>query len=226
MEQGHRRAQLHRVDRAEDVLRRSPRRFEDRPRALEEPRPDDRMGEVGTRLGERPDGVAARHLAATQARELGQDEPHPVARLAPQPKFGERSRVGRKLSGNEPLEIVVHRQEGTTIDIAGAIPIASTDGFDAWLTAHAVDTSLVIVAIHKQTSPHHTIGLIDLQEVALCHGWVDTLTQRIDDERYAIRFVPRRAHSNWGASNRDMARRLLAEGRITEAGRAVLPDDL
>ena len=65
-----------------------------------------------------------------------------------------------------------------------------------------------------------------VQEVALCHGWVDTQIQRIDDERYAIRFVPRRPGSNWSATNRTLARRLLAEGRIQPAGLTTLPGDL
>jgi hypothetical protein len=30
----------------------------------------------------------------------------------------------------------------------------------------------------------------ELLETALCHGWVDTQTKRIDDQGYAIRFVP------------------------------------
>jgi uncharacterized protein YdeI (YjbR/CyaY-like superfamily) len=70
------------------------------------------------------------------------------------------------------------------------------------------------------------VGFDALLETALCHGWVDTQTKRIDDERYAIRFVPRRAGSNWSALNRQLALRLLAEGRVTAAGIAVLPGDL
>jgi len=65
-----------------------------------------------------------------------------------------------------------------------------------------------------------------LQEAALCHGWVGTQTKRIDDERYAIRFVPRRPGSNWSNKNRRMARRLLEEGRVTAAGVASIPGDL
>jgi hypothetical protein len=38
--------------------------------------------------------------------------------------------------------------------------------------------------------------------------------------------VPRRPGSNWSATNREKARRLLAGGRMTPAGQAVLPDDL
>jgi len=84
----------------------------------------------------------------------------------------------------------------------------------------------VVVAIFNRASGRQTVGLVALQEVALCHGWVDTQTKRIDAERYAIRFVPRRPRSHWSEKNRAMARRLVAEGRMTRAGSATLPADL
>ena len=65
-----------------------------------------------------------------------------------------------------------------------------------------------------------------LQEVALCHGWVDTQTKHIDEARYAIRFVPRRPRSHWSEKNRALARRLLDAERMTEQGRRTLPPDL
>ena len=49
-----------------------------------------------------------------------------------------------------------------------------------------------MVAIYKKSSGKQTVTLTELQEVALCHGWVDNLGQRIDDERWALRFTPRR----------------------------------
>jgi len=55
---------------------------------------------------------------------------------------------------------------------------------------------------------------------------VDTQTKGIDDQRYAIRFVPRRPGSNWSATNRERVRRLQREGRMTPAGEAALPPDL
>ena len=84
----------------------------------------------------------------------------------------------------------------------------------------------VVVAIHNRASGRQTVGLVALQEVALCRGWVDTQTKRIDERRYAIRFVPRRPRSQWSEKNREMARRLIAEGRLTAAGTATLPPDL
>ncbi len=98
--------------------------------------------------------------------------------------------------------------------------------FDDWLGAHGRSAREVVVAVYKKASGRQTVTLTRLQEVALCHGWVDTQTKRIDEARYAIRFVPRRRGSNWSAKNRQMARRLLEEGRISAAGLASLPNDL
>jgi uncharacterized protein YdeI (YjbR/CyaY-like superfamily) len=53
---------------------------------------------------------------------------------------------------------------------------------------------------------------------ALCFGWVDSLIKRLDDERYARKFTPRKAESKWSTANRVRYRRLLAEGRLAPAG--------
>ena len=112
------------------------------------------------------------------------------------------------------------------MDVSRAVFMASGADFDAWLGRHGSEDREVLVAIDKKASGKQTVTLPALQEVALCHGWVDTQTQRIDDERYAIRFVPRRPGSTWSPTNRELARRLLREGRIQPAGLATLPDDL
>jgi uncharacterized protein YdeI (YjbR/CyaY-like superfamily) len=112
------------------------------------------------------------------------------------------------------------------IDSSDALSISSGAALDAWLVEHGASEREVVVAIYKRASGRQTVSLGSLQEVALCHGWVDTQTKRIDDERYAIRFVPRRAGSNWSPRNRVTARRLHEAGRMTDAGLATLPDDL
>jgi uncharacterized protein YdeI (YjbR/CyaY-like superfamily) len=112
------------------------------------------------------------------------------------------------------------------MDVSGAIQIDDIKQFDDWLAANGATAKDVIVAIYKKSSGKQTVTLTDLQEVALCHGWVDNLGQRIDDELWALRFTPRKPTSNWSALNRDMARRLLAEGRVLETGRRLLPPDL
>lgn len=112
------------------------------------------------------------------------------------------------------------------VDVSRSILIATDGEFDAWLRAHGAHEPEVVVAIYKKGSGKQTVTLDALQETALCHGWIDSHGQRIDEERWAIRFAPRRTGSKWSALNRERARRLLGEGRMTGAGIAALPSDL
>ncbi len=68
------------------------------------------------------------------------------------------------------------------------------------------------------------MAYLDAVEEALCFGWIDGIAKRLDEHRTAQRFTPRRTRSHWTELNKERARRLMGEGRMTDAGRAVLPD--
>ncbi|HET6746229.1 MAG TPA: YdeI/OmpD-associated family protein [Candidatus Limnocylindria bacterium] len=53
---------------------------------------------------------------------------------------------------------------------------------------------------------------------ALCYGWIDGITYRVDDEVRAIRFTPRRATSTWSAINIAKIAALKAAGRMHPEG--------
>ncbi len=65
-----------------------------------------------------------------------------------------------------------------------------------------------------------TISYQDSLEEALCFGWVDSLIQKIDEEKYARKFTPRKAGSKWSELNKHLVAKLIQEGRMTEAGLA------
>ncbi len=79
---------------------------------------------------------------------------------------------------------------------------------------------------YKKAAKKPSINYVEAVEEAICFGWIDGLEKGIDTERYALRFTPRRPKSNWTETNKERARRLIAEGRMTEAGRATLPVDI
>ena len=112
------------------------------------------------------------------------------------------------------------------LDVSSATPFSTASELDRWLRDHGATERELIVAIFKKASGRQTLTFDELLETALCHGWIDTQTKSIDDERYAIRFVPRRPGSNWSPANREIARRLLSEKRMAHAGIATLPADL
>ena len=58
---------------------------------------------------------------------------------------------------------------------------------------------------------------------ALCFGWVDSLIKRLDDDRYARKFTPRKPASKWSALNRKRWKELKAAGRLAAPGLAAAP---
>jgi uncharacterized protein YdeI (YjbR/CyaY-like superfamily) len=104
--------------------------------------------------------------------------------------------------------------------------VADAAEFGGWLEQNGQIESEAIVAVYRKETGKQTVSFDELLERALCHGWVDTQTKGIDEERYAIRFVPRRPGSNWSDRNREIARRLIERGEMAPAGRAALPPDL
>ena len=98
--------------------------------------------------------------------------------------------------------------------------------FADWLESRGAEAREIWPVIYKKSSGKQTVTYPQLVEVAIRYGWIDVLEKTVDQERYAVRFMPRRKKSNWTETNRAIARRLLAEGRMTEAGVAVLPEDM
>lgn len=91
----------------------------------------------------------------------------------------------------------------------------------AWLELnHARETEIWLLI--RRGEPY-TITYLDAVEEALCFGWIDGIAKR-QGEATAQRFTPRRLRSNWTELNKDRARRLIAAGKMTEAGRRILPD--
>src|SRR5690606_27015775 len=52
------------------------------------------------------------------------------------------------------------------------------------------------------------------------YGWIDSKSERIDDESRRQRWTPRRQGSNWSKMNLAIVERLIAERRMTPAGLA------
>lgn len=65
---------------------------------------------------------------------------------------------------------------------------------------------------------------VDAVEEALCFGWIDSTEKRLDNGVTAQRLTPRKKKSLWSELNKERCRRLERLGRMTDAGRSVLPD--
>ncbi|MGD8680823.1 MAG: YdeI/OmpD-associated family protein [Lysobacterales bacterium] len=95
---------------------------------------------------------------------------------------------------------------------------ADRSGWRRWLRQHHSAEDEVWLVFYRKGLGKPGIGYAEAAEEAICFGWVDGLKRRIDEERYAYRFTPRRPGSKWSPLNIRRAERMITENRMTDAG--------
>ena len=90
----------------------------------------------------------------------------------------------------------------------------------AWLEEHHATERECFVGFRRKASGLPTMTWQESVKEALCFGWIDGVTRRVDEVSYCIRFTPRRKGSNWSQVNVALVQELIAEGRMTPAGLA------
>jgi uncharacterized protein YdeI (YjbR/CyaY-like superfamily) len=90
--------------------------------------------------------------------------------------------------------------------------------FRAWLERNHESAAEVLVGFHKVGSGRPGMTWPESVDQALCFGWIDGVRRRIDDERYSIRFTPRKARSTWSAVNIKRVGELAEMGLMHPAG--------
>jgi uncharacterized protein YdeI (YjbR/CyaY-like superfamily) len=98
------------------------------------------------------------------------------------------------------------------------------DAWRAWLAGHHGSAHFVWLLIHKKHVAEPSVSYDEAVEEALCWGWIDGLTNRWDERSYAVRFTPRRPGSIWSESNVARVGRMIAQGRMTPAGQALVDE--
>jgi uncharacterized protein YdeI (YjbR/CyaY-like superfamily) len=101
--------------------------------------------------------------------------------------------------------------------------VRTLDDWRGWLAEHHASAPEVWLVFFKRHTGAPSIDYKDALDEALCFGWVDSLVKRLDDDRYARKFTPRRADSRWSALNRTRYAELEAAGRLKPAGLARSP---
>jgi len=94
----------------------------------------------------------------------------------------------------------------------------SASQFRAWLSEHASDAVEISVGYYKLATGRSSLTWSDSVDEAICFGWIDGVRRRVDEQRYTIRFTPRKPNSIWSAINIAKVAKLRQEGRMTPAG--------
>jgi uncharacterized protein YdeI (YjbR/CyaY-like superfamily) len=92
--------------------------------------------------------------------------------------------------------------------------------FRAWLEANHDTATELWMGLHKRHVPDRGLTWEQAVPEALCFGWIDSVSQRIDEDSRRQRWTPRKPGSTWSSVNIAHVERLTAEGRMHPAGLA------
>lgn len=109
------------------------------------------------------------------------------------------------------------------MEIKNLLKARTRDELRRWLEANTATETCCWVVVTMTEQPH-AIQYLNAVEEALCFGWVDGVKKKISPNELAQRLSPRQKKSNWTELNKEKVRRLEKLGKMTDAGRAILPD--
>jgi uncharacterized protein YdeI (YjbR/CyaY-like superfamily) len=102
------------------------------------------------------------------------------------------------------------------------VDVESGAKWRAWLNKNHLISDGVWLVFHRKGHREPSISYDEAMDVALAYGWIDSIIRKIDDQRYARKFTPRRPGSIWSTSNIERVNKLSKEGRMTKWGLAAL----
>ena len=99
--------------------------------------------------------------------------------------------------------------------------IENVSAWRQWLVREAdLSKGVWLTLAKKGTTEPTSLTYAQALDEALCHGWIDGQTRKIDEATYSHRFTPRATKSIWSKRNVSHIARLESEGRIQARGRS------
>jgi uncharacterized protein YdeI (YjbR/CyaY-like superfamily) len=90
--------------------------------------------------------------------------------------------------------------------------VSNRDAWRAWLEEnHDVKREVWLIYYRKHTGKPSIAYDYSVEE-ALCFGWVDSIIKKLDDEKFARKFTPRKSRSRWSEANRKRVEKMIRGG--------------
>jgi uncharacterized protein YdeI (YjbR/CyaY-like superfamily) len=122
------------------------------------------------------------------------------------------------------------------MNLGKTLTVKSRSEWRQWLLKNHEKEKEIWLVHYKKDSGKWTISYDEALEEALCFGWIDSTVKKVDEDSRAQRYTPRRNGSPISELNKERARRLIAQGKMTNSGLAkiekfmeqkfVLPKDI
>jgi len=104
------------------------------------------------------------------------------------------------------------------MEITKTLYLTNRKDWRSWLAENYNKEKEIWLIYYKKASGKPRIPYNDAVEEALCYGWIDSTAKKIDEEKFAQRFSPRRPSSVLSEMNRQRIKKLILEKKMTKEG--------
>ena len=94
----------------------------------------------------------------------------------------------------------------------------SSSAWELWLAQNHATSNGIWLRMFKKGSGEPSVTYAEALDVALCYGWIDGQSNKMDTLSWIQKFTPRRARSIWSKRNIEHIGRLTKEQRMQPAG--------
>ncbi len=102
------------------------------------------------------------------------------------------------------------------MEITQTLHVTDPEEWREWLEAHYKTESEIWLVYYKKATGKPRIVYNDAVEQALCFGWIDSTAKKLDEERTAQRFSPRKPKSGYSQANIERLRYLVSQGMVVD----------
>lgn len=97
------------------------------------------------------------------------------------------------------------------------VEVSSSAELRAWLVEHQEQDESVWLVTFLKVIPEKYLSTSEVLDELICFGWIDGIRRKLDDRQTMQLISPRRVQ-HWAKSYKDRAEKLIAEGKMQEAG--------
>ena len=103
-------------------------------------------------------------------------------------------------------------------EFAHALHFKTRKAWRSWLEKNHTLCDDVWLLHYKKPSNEKSVNHFEAVEEALCFGWIDSKLKKIDEERFILRYSPRKPKSVWSKINKETAEKMISLGKMTQVG--------
>lgn len=102
------------------------------------------------------------------------------------------------------------------LEITQTLYVTDPEEWRAWLEEHYKTEREIWLVYYKKHTGKPRIEYNAAVEEALCFGWIDSTAKKLDEDRTAQRFSPRKPRSGYSQANIERLRVLVTQGKVID----------